>query len=71
MAENGNPGALAGATGADVPCYAVAAGTPSLSSDMRRSNVLTLHLAPFAALLDPATLAALGLVVARLWGAVQ
>lgn len=31
-------------------------------------NALALHLAPFAAL-DPAALAALGLVAARLWGA--
>lgn len=31
MAQMENPGALAGATGAGVPCYAVAAGTPELA----------------------------------------
>jgi len=70
MAANKNPGALAGATGAGKPSHATAAGTSNLSPDAQRGNALALHLAPFAAL-DPAALAALGLVAARLWGAVQ
>ncbi len=54
------PGALAGATGAGFPNIATQA--------LRNKRALAHRLAPFAAL-DPATLAALGLVAARLWGA--
>ena len=70
MAETGNPGALAGATGAGMPCYAIAAGKPNLASGGGRGNALAHRLAALGAL-DPAALAALGLVAARLWGAVQ
>lgn len=33
MAHIENPGALAGASGAEVPCYAIAAGAPKLAPD--------------------------------------
>lgn len=49
--------------------HANAAGTPKITSDAPRGNALAHHLAPFAATLDPATLAALGLAGARIWGA--
>lgn len=72
MAGKGNPGApVGGATGAGMPCFAEAAGTRNLSPDALHGNALARHLAPFAAALDPATLAALGLVATRLWGALQ
>jgi len=70
MAANRNPGALAGATGAGKPSHATAAGTPNIATGDVGGNALTLRLAPFAASLDPAALAALGLVAARFWGAV-
>jgi hypothetical protein len=69
MAESKSPGALAGASGAGKPSHATAAGFPTITSHDGRDNALAHHLAPFAAL-DPATLAGLGLVAARLWGAV-
>jgi len=70
MAETGNPGASDNATGAELPCYAIAAGKPNVASCDGRGNALAHRLAPIGAL-DPATLAALGLVAARLWGAAQ
>jgi len=70
MAETGNSGASGNATGAELPCYAVAAGKPNVASGDGRGNALVHRLARFAAL-DPATLAALGLVAARLSGATQ
>lgn len=36
MAEKENPGALAGATGAEVPCYALAADTFDDSTKVQR-----------------------------------
>lgn len=48
--------------------HAKAAGTPTIATSDAGGNALALHLAPFAAL-DPAALAALGLVAARLGGA--
>lgn len=66
-----SPGALAGATGAGKPCHATAAGTPNIATGNACGNALALRLGPFAASLDPATLAALGLVAARFWRAVQ
>ena len=68
MADIENPGALAGATGVGKPCHAIAAGATIISTGDAQGNALTLHLAPFAAL-DPATLAALGLVATWLGGA--
>lgn len=68
MADKQNPGALAGATGGKVPCYALAACLSNISTDAQRGNYFTHGIAPFAATLDPATLAALGLVGARIWG---
>jgi hypothetical protein len=68
MAEIENPGALADATGAGKPCHAMAAGAPIIANGDSGGNALALRLAPFAAL-DPAMLAALGLVAARLGGA--
>lgn len=68
MGGNGNPGALAGATGAGMPCHAIAPGNLKISPCDGHCNALALRIAPFAAL-DPAALAAIGLVVARLWGA--
>lgn len=62
------PGALAGATKAGKPCYASAAGTRNLANGRTGGSTVALRLAPFAAL-DPAALAALGLVAARLGGA--
>lgn len=67
MAGNESPGALAGATGAGKPNHAKAAGNLLIANHCGRGNALAHRLAPFAAL-DPATLAALGLVTARLWG---
>jgi hypothetical protein len=49
--------------------HANAAGFPTIANRDGRDNALAHHLASFAAL-DPATLAGLGLVAARLWGAV-
>jgi len=68
MAEMKNPGARAGAAGADGNSKAASLRPQSNTNATRNANVL--RLARFAAL-DPATLAALGLVAARLWGAVQ
>lgn len=69
MVDVGNPGALARATGGELPCYAVAAGIPNIASDAPGINArLKLWLAPIVAT-DPAALAALGLVAVRLWGA--
>ena len=69
MAGKVNPGALAGATGAGNAFHAKAAGTRKIAPDAPRGNALALRLTPFAASLDPATLAALGLAGARIWGA--
>jgi len=68
MPEAGNPGALEGATGAGMPCFAKAAASLNIAPGGGRGNALAQRLAPFAAL-DPATLTAPGLVAARLWGA--
>jgi hypothetical protein len=67
MAANESPGALAGATGAGGR-HANAADCPTIASHDGRGNALAHHLAPFAASLDPALLAALGLAGARMWG---
>lgn len=40
MAEKRNPGALAGATGAGMPCYAIAAGTPSVTQTKRGKKLV-------------------------------
>jgi len=66
MAETKCPGASGNATGAGMPCYAIAAGKPNVASGDGSGNAL-------AALgaLDPATLAARGLVAVRLWGAAR
>lgn len=50
--------------------FATAAGTLILASGDGRGNALAHRLAPFAAL-DPATLTALWLLAARVWGATQ
>jgi hypothetical protein len=50
--------------------HANAAGSPNITTGDGCGNALAQRLAPFAAL-DPAALAALGLVAARLCGAVQ
>jgi len=70
MAETKCPGASGNATGAELPCYAIAAGKPNIASGDGRGNALAHRLAPFAAL-DPATLTALWLLAARVWGAMQ
>jgi hypothetical protein len=51
--------------------HAKAAGNPIIATGDSGGNALALRLAPFAATLDPAALAALGLVAARLWEVVQ
>lgn len=48
-----------------------AAGTNNLTSDALRGNALAHRVAPFAANLDPATLAAIGLAGARIWDALS
>lgn len=70
MARTETPDALAGATGAGKPSHATAAGSLNLATRGGCGNALAHRFAPFAAL-DPAALAALGLVAGRLWGAVQ
>lgn len=43
--ENGNPGALAGATGAGLPCYAIAAGTRTIAQTALLRQSFRLRLA--------------------------
>lgn len=70
VAEKQTPGALAGATGEKIPCYALATDSFPISNDAQRRKSFPHGLAPLAATLDPSTLAALGLAGARIWGAV-
>ena len=53
MAGKVNPGALAGAAGAGLPCYAIAAGTRNLTPDDRHGNALAARLATFTETLCP------------------
>lgn len=68
MTKQKNPGALAGATGAGLPCYAIAAGTLTLALCPYTGNAFTRNCASLAAL-DPASLIAFWLSGARIWGA--
>jgi hypothetical protein len=71
MAAKRSPGAHGRcATGAGLPCYALAAGTRNLSPDTRRGNGFACRLSPFAAP-GAGTPAALWLVAARIRGAMQ
>ena len=44
MAGKGNPGALAGATGAGMPCHSKAAGTPNIAQGKARGKRAGLYL---------------------------
>jgi len=65
MAKKRNPGALAVATGAGMPCYSDAAGTSTVNHWQPLGN-LVLCIALRKAGDDPARLAALGLATVRL-----
>ena len=70
MAGKWNPGALTGATGARWPNQAITVGISKLAQTLARAKQAApryVALAILAASLDPATLAALGLVAARFW----
>lgn len=68
MVDKKNPGALAGAAGAKLPCYAIAAGIFSLAFCLDSGNAFARGYVSFA-MLDPANLTAFGLGAARIWGA--
>lgn len=67
MSLKRNPGALAGAAGAKLPCYAIAAGIFSVAFCPDSGNAFARGYVSFATL-DPANLSAFGLAGARILG---